>query len=251
MRRLPNGGRIRRDRPLRFTWNGRALTGYEGDTLASALLASGVLVVAKSASFGRPRGITGSGFEEANGFAQVRPKGVSEPLVRLSGMPLRDGMAAESRSPKGVLVPEEDRGRFDKRYAHCDLLVVGAGPAGMAASLVASSSDARVLLVEADEELGGSLLRDREIDDWTEESLARLTAASETRVLTSSTAAMMLDHNGMMIAERKGPAGGRLWHVRAKAMVLATGALERPIVFQDNDRPGMVLASAARVYLHR
>jgi sarcosine oxidase subunit alpha len=261
MKRLSQGGRIRRDRPLRFTWDGCELSGFEGDTLASALLASGVDVLGKSAAFGRPRGITSAGFEEASGFVQVLSGAASEPLVRASAVALYEGLAAESRIAKGVLEGEADGGRFDKRYAHTDVLVVGAGPAGLAAALVASNAGARVMVVEADGELGGALLRDGEHLDWRDESLVALRTVPETRVLTSSTAAVMLDQNGVLIVERIGcrlsprARGGlpeqRLWQVRAKAIVLATGALERPIVFQDNDRPGILLASAARAYLRR
>lgn len=261
MRRLAEGGRIRRDRPLRFTWDGRELTGYEGDTLASALLASGVDAVGTSASHGRPRGMTSAGIEEASGFAQILSGGASEPLVRMTAVTLYEGLGAESRSSKGVLSSDTDPGRFDKRYAHCDVLVVGAGPSGIAAALVASAAGSRVMLVEADDEAGGALLRDGELPEWVERSLARLTAAPETRVLTSATAAMMLDQNGAIVVQRigcrlsasarQGLSEQRLWQVRAKAIVIATGALERPIVFQDNDRPGVMLASAARVYLRR
>ena len=267
MRRLPRGGRVRRDRPLRFTWDGRALGGFEGDTLASALLGAGIEVVGSSASLQRPRGITSAGLEEASGFAQIRSGSASEPLARMTGVTLYDGLAAESRIAKGYLAGEADEGRFDKRYAHCDVLVVGAGPAGLIAALVASGAGARVMVVEADDEAGGALLRDPvQIDGapalaWTLAALATLATAPETRVLTSATAAMALDQNGMIIAQRlacrlppsarEGLTEQRLWHVRARAIILATGALERPIVFQDNDRPGIMLASGARSYLRR
>jgi sarcosine oxidase subunit alpha len=267
LKRLPKGGRIRRDRPLRFTWDGRELEGFEGDTLASALLASGVDVVGTSASFGRPRGITSAGLEEASGFAQILSGAASEPLVRMTRVTLYEGLAAESRIAKGYLAGDTDGGRFDKRYAHCDVLVVGAGPAGIAAALVASAAGARVMIVEADDEVGGALLRDAELLDgapawsWLDQSLSTLAAARETRVLTAATAVTMLDQNGVIVAERiacrlsprarGGLCEQRLWNVRAKAIVLSTGALERPIVFQDNDRPGILLASGARAYLHR
>ncbi len=267
MRRLPRGGRIRRDRPLRFSWDGRELIGFEGDTLASALLGAGIDVLGPSGSLRRPRGIASAGLEEASAFAQILSGAASEPLVRMTGVTLYEGLAAESRIAMGVLAGETDEGRFDKRYAHCDLLVIGAGPAGLAAALVASRSGARVIVVEADDEAGGALLRDAEEIDgapalaWVEKALAILGGAAETRVLSSTTVSIMLDGNGAIAAQRVasrlapsargGLAEQRLWHIRARAIVLATGALERPIVFQDNDRPGVMLASGARAYLNR
>ncbi len=126
---------------------------------------------------------------------------------------------------------------------------------------------ARVILAEADAELGGALLRDEESIDgepalaWVQSAREELGAAPETIVLTSTVASLLMDQNGMWLAQRVGAllpesARGalpeqRLWHVRARHIVLATGALERPIVFPDNDRPGIMLASAARSYLVR
>lgn len=268
MRRLPAGGDIDRSRPLRFRYDGRALTGFTGDTLASALLGAGVDVIGTSVSLGRPRGIISAGLEESSGFAQVARAGATEPLVRMSTLPLYAGLEAEggSRIVKGYLRDGPDDGRFDKRFAHCDLLVVGAGPAGLAAALLASRAGARVMLVEADVVAGGALLRDADTVDgqpaaaWVSNASATL-RNSGTLVLTSATAAVALDQNGMIVAQRIGAnravseAGGlpeqRLWHVRARAIILATGALERPIVFQDNDRPGIMLTGAARAYLRR
>ncbi|HEX4932752.1 MAG TPA: 2Fe-2S iron-sulfur cluster-binding protein, partial [Gemmatimonadaceae bacterium] len=137
MRRLAEGGRIDRSRPLAFRWNGAPLIGFAGDTLASALLGAGVDVIGTSVSLARPRGVMSAGLEEATGFAQVLSGGASEPLVRMTGIALYDGLVAEGRITKGRLDAGEDRARFDKRFAHCDLLVVGAGPAGLATALEA------------------------------------------------------------------------------------------------------------------
>jgi sarcosine oxidase subunit alpha len=234
------------------------LSGYAGDTLASALLGAGITVIGSSVSLGRPRGIMSAGFEEAHGFAQVGTGGSSEPLVRMTAVPLAAGLVAESRITKGYLAKERDPARFEKRYAHADVLVVGAGPAGLAAALLAKRAGARVILVDADVEPGGSLLGDpapldgRPGDAWVAEVAAELGAAADVRFLPRTTAAVSLDQNGMILVERVDRfAESRLWQVRARAIVLATGALERPIVFPDNDRPGVVLASAARAYLHR
>ena len=267
MRRLPAGGRIDRSRPLRFMWNGTLLSGFAGDTLASALLGAGVDIIGTSVSLGRPRGVTSAGLEEATGFAQVISGGASEPLVRMTGLPLYEGLSAEGRITRGKLTDTGDTARFDKRFAHCDVLVVGGGATGLAAAQEATRAGARVMLVEADTEVGGALLRDDDrIDDapartWIASVLASLGSADDTRVLTATTASMQLDHNGMVLAQRIGAhlplvARGelpeqRLWQVRARRIIHATGALERPIVFPDNDRPGIMLANAARAYLHR
>ena len=266
MKRLPTGGAIDRGHPLAFRYDARAMTGFAGDTLASALLGAGVDVIGASVSFGRPRGIMSAGMEEATGFAQVTSGGASEPLVRMTALPLYEGLAAESRIAKGYLSDARDDARFDKRFAHCDVLVIGAGPAGLAAALVATRTEARVMLVEADTSLGGALLRDADTIDgrpatqWVDAAAAALRATTAL-ILTNATASIAMDQNGMIVAQRVGSALApsarrglpeqRLWHVRARAIVLATGALERPIVFQDNDRPGIMLASAARAYLRR
>jgi len=268
MKRLAAGGLgIDRTRPLAFTWNGSPLSGFAGDTLASALLGAGVRVLGTSVSEGRPRGIMSAGLEEATGFAQVASPPVEEPLVRTTALPLYDGLSAHGRITRGALVPTRDPARFAWRYAHCDLLVVGGGPAGLAAALEGARAGARVILAECAPVLGGALCREaRTIDGvaadvWLDAAERELRAAPEVTVLTSTTAAMPLDQNGMWLAQRVGgllPVSARghtpeqrLWQVRARAIVLATGALERPLVFPDNDRPGIMLAGAARHYLRQ
>ena len=161
-----------------------------------------------------------------------------------------------------------DPERYEKRFDHVDVLVVGAGPAGIAAALAAGRSGARVLLVDEQSEPGGQLLfRRAEIDgvaasDWLTASLAELAAMPETRVLPRSTVAGYYDHNFLTILERvtdhlppgAAPAGTprqRLWKVRAREVVLATGAIERPLVFLNNDMPGIMLAGAAQSYISR
>lgn len=268
MKRLPEGGLgIDRTRTLAFTWHDTPLHGYAGDTLASALLGAGVRVLGTSVSAGRPRGIMSAGLEEATGFAQVASAPVEEPLVRTTALPLYEGLAAHGRIVRGALVPTRDPARFDWRYAHCDLLVVGGGPAGLAAAREGARAGARVIVADCAPVLGGSLRREaRRIDGapaeaWLSAVEHELRAAPEVTVLTGTTAVMPLDQNGMWLAQRVGgilPVASRghlpeqrLWQVRARTIVLATGALERPLVFPDNDRPGIMLAGAARHYLRQ
>ncbi|MFQ6022157.1 MAG: sarcosine oxidase subunit alpha [Acidiferrobacterales bacterium] len=156
---------------------------------------------------------------------------------------------------------------YDKMHVHCDVLVVGAGPTGLSAALAAGRTGARVLLADEQSELGGLLLgQHEEIDDkpaseWVATAVSELETMEEVRLLPRSTVAGYYDHNYLMIAQRitdhLGPSKDnskprqRLWKVRAKQVVLATGSHERPMLFHDNDRPGIMLASAAQSYVNR
>ena len=162
---------------------------------------------------------------------------------------------------KAPLDPDPDR--YEHRYAHCDVLVVGAGPAGLMAALTAARSGARVILADQQPELGGCLLDETDehvLADWRQEALDELSDATEVKLLARTTAFAYYDHNYLALLERvsdHSQAGAathprqRLWKVRAKQVVLATGAIERPLTFAGNDRPGVMLASAVRTYLHR
>jgi sarcosine oxidase subunit alpha len=169
----------------------------------------------------------------------------------------------------GKAPTDPDPDRYLHRHAHADVLVVGAGPAGLMAALAAGRSGARVILVEQEPELGGSLLIEngtlasfagQEGDAWLRGVVAELDALPEVTVLRRTTAFGYLDHNYVVLAERvadhlpvppQHQPRQRLWRVRPKQVVLATGSIERPLVFSGNDRPGIMLASAGRTYLNR
>jgi sarcosine oxidase subunit alpha len=311
--RLPDGGRIDRTRVLRFTFNGRAYQGHAGDTLASALLANGVSLVARSWKYHRPRGILSAGVEEPNALVQLFDGARTVPNARMTEVSLVEGLSATSihASPsvefdlKAVngwfsrLIPAgfyyktfmksqaawhffekhirassglgasptaSDPDRYEKRFAHCDVLVVGGGIAGLTAALAAGRSGARVVLCDEQAEIGGWLLSsDEKIDglpaaQWAEQARKELASLPEVSVLPRTTAFGYLDHNLVTLIERRGdhlPAAEapvfreRLWKVRAKQVVLATGAHERPLVFANNDLPGIMLASAVSTYVRR
>jgi sarcosine oxidase subunit alpha len=261
------GGRIDRTRTLAFTFDGQGHAGHPGDTLASALLANGVRTVARGIETGRPRGIFSAGAEEPNALVQVLSGASAEPMLRATEIELYDGLRAHGLAGKGVVPTEPDPARYDKAYAHCDVLVVGGGPAGLAAAYAAGTAGARVMLLDERPELGGDLLGSRALldgapaMDWVTEIAGRLGLLPRVRVLVRTTAVGYYDHNHVVAVERRTDHLGlaapahvsrqRLWHIRSRRVVLATGAHERPIVFTDNDRPGIMLASAARTYANR
>ena len=164
-------------------------------------------------------------------------------------------MAGLGRAPDG---PDPDR--YERMNAHCDVLVVGAGPAGLAAAREAGRSGARVVLADEDSLPGGTLLGSADTG-WLGETTAELEALENVRMLTRTTVAGYFDHNFLIalerVTDRLGPHAPahlprqRLWRIRAGRVVLATGALERPLAFANNDRPGVMLAGAVRAYVNR
>ncbi|MET8131805.1 sarcosine oxidase subunit delta family protein [Streptomyces sp. NPDC005251] len=258
--RLPTGGRVHRGERLRFTFDGTEYEGFRGDTLASALLANGVIEAGTSIKLGRPRGIFSAGVEEPNAVIQIEAP-FPEPMLPATTVELYDGLVASSLPGQGRLATEPDPARYDAVHAHCDLLVVGAGPAGLAAAAAAARSGARVILADDRPELGGSLPGSGELLDWAEEIGALLEAAPEVRVLRRTTVFGHYDDNHLLAVERRTSHLGaeapehvsreRVWRIRARRVVLATGAHERSLAFADNDRPGVMLAASARAYVNR
>ncbi|WP_432934320.1 2Fe-2S iron-sulfur cluster-binding protein [Microbispora sp. CA-135349] len=251
---------------LRFRFDGRDYEGLEGDTLASALLANGVRAVASSIKLGRPRGVYAAGSEEPNALVQIEEP-FPEPMLQATTVELYDGLVATGLPGQGRLADRPDPARYDAVHAHCDVLVVGAGPAGIAAAGVAARAGARVILADERPEPGGSLLGTTETLDgrpgreWAAGEAAALAALPEVRVLRRTTVLGHYDDNYVIAVERRtnhlgaqapvGMARERVWRVRAKRVVLATGGHERFVAFAGNDLPGVMLAGAARTYANR
>ncbi|MFJ8636278.1 sarcosine oxidase subunit delta family protein [Streptomyces sp. NPDC093568] len=250
----------RRTRPVTFTFDGTAYEGREGDTLASALLANGVIATGTSIKLGRPRGIFSAGAEEPNAVIQIEEP-FPEPMLPATTVELYDGLVATSLPGQGRLAAEPDPARYDAVHTHCDVLIVGAGPAGLAAAAAAANTGARVILADDRPELGGSLPGSNELLDWVSEIGERLDTAPDVRVLRRTTVFGHYDDNHLLAVERRtnhlgaaAPANvsrERVHRIRARRVVLATGAHERSLAFADNDRPGVMLAASARTYVNR
>ncbi|TPE53526.1 sarcosine oxidase subunit alpha family protein [Amaricoccus solimangrovi] len=306
--RLAGGGRlIDRATPVSFTFNGARLSGFAGDTLASALLANGLLLQGRSFKYHRPRGPVASGVEEPNALVNLGTGARSEPNARTTVTELREGLVARSQNhwpslgfdlgavnarfapllPAGFyyktfihpraawkslfepairrsaglgVVPEEgDADRYEYLYAHCDVLVAGGGVSGLAAALAAGRAGARVLLMEQTPVWGGRALVDGpEIAggpaaDWIAAALGELDALPNVTRRARAMVAGAYDHGYALAEEMLGDTDfgprARLWRIRARRIVTATGALERPLAFAGNDVPGVMLASAVRDYL--
>jgi methylglutamate dehydrogenase subunit C len=283
--RLPQGGFIDRSRRLAFRFDGKVLEGHPGDTLASALIANGVTLVGRSFKYHRRRGILTAGPEEPNALVELGESGRTEPNTKATEVELFDGLAGKMISAgfyyktfmwpaafwekvyeplirraaglgRATYAPDPDV--YETMNDHCDVLVVGGGPAGLAAARVAGSAGARVILCERDSLLGGGLLLDPALEGLRSDMIAALEAMQEVTVLKRTNVFGYYDHNCLGAIEKlsDGPLGEgglrqRCRVVRARQVVLATGATERLIAFPDNDRPGVMMAGAALVYLRR
>ena len=313
--RTPAGGLVDRTQPVSFKFDGKALKGLAGDTLASALLANGVHLMGRSFKYHRPRGVMAAGAEEPNALVSVsRGGGRVTPNLRATQVELYEGLEAISQNrypslkfdvgavndlvpgvfsagfyyktfmqPRGAwaklyepvirraaglgeAAKEADPDHYAQVYAHCEVLVVGSGAAGLAAALAASESGGRVILCDEQPVMGGglrletgALVDGKPAGQWADEALAALAAKPNVTLLARTQAFGYYAQNFVALAQQltnhlaapdPDMPREKLWKVRAKQVVLATGAIERPLVFPDNDRPGVMLASAARSFLN-
>ncbi len=310
--RLEKSGYINRDKKISFKFNGKKYFGYEGDTLASALLANGVHLVGRSFKYHRPRGFIGSGVEEPNAQVQLYSGAKTDPNAIATTVELVEGLVAKSQNcwpsvsfdfgainnflskffpagfyyktfmwPKnfwykiyepiirkaaglGVAPLEPDPDRYEHKFEYCDILVAGSGPSGLASALAAAKNGARVILAEDKPRFGGSLLTDevtignKKGKDWADEIISELKTMPNVIVKNRSQVFGYYDHNMLVMFERtkdhiekptKFTPRQRLWYIRAKEVIISTGSIERPLVFGNNDRPGIMLASAAKEYI--
>ncbi len=311
--RIGGEGLINRGARIRFSFDGRALVGLEGDTLASALLANDIRLVGRSFKYHRPRGILSAGSEEPNALVTVGHGAGQEPNVRATTLELSEGLKARSQNrwpalgfdlmavndlaapflgagfyyktfmwPRkfwervyeplirraaglGALSGKANADKYEKAWAHCDLLVIGAGPAGLMAALTAGRARADVILADEDVRTGGRLNAETHaVDgiagrDWAAEVTAELAGMENVRIMTRTTVTGAYDQGtyGALeklapeVAARAGAPRACFWRIVARRAVLAAGAIERPVAFANNDRPGVMLAGAVRAYVNR
>ncbi|KRR02232.1 hypothetical protein CQ12_18610 [Bradyrhizobium jicamae] len=306
--RLSQGGHINRSQRLTFHFDGRRFFGHPGDTLASALLASGVRLVGRSFKYHRPRGIMTAGPDEPSALVELRERSRTEPNTKMTDVELYEGLQAwsQNRWPslkfdlmavnglagniisagfyyktfmwpasfweklyeplirhaaglgRATCLPDPDH--YEAVHAHCDVLVVGSGPAGLAAARVAGEVGARVILCERDFLIGGGLLLDPAQESWRKEMIATLQGIRDVQILPRTNIFGYYDHNLLGGVEQVGDhvaephpheVRQRYRTFRAGQVVLATGASERLIAFRGNDRPGVMMAGAALTYVRR
>ena len=309
-KRLAEGGLlIDRNKPIRFEFNGKKLSGFEGDTLASALLSNDQVLVGRSFKYHRPRGIVSSGSEEPNALINLGEKEKFEPNQRATTTELFDGLKAASQNhwpslnfdigvvnnylarflPAGfyykmfihprpfwkyIYEPfirqsaglgrapsQKDNSQYEHFYAFYDLVIVGGGIAGLNAALTAAESGLKILIMEQTPEWGGRCIVDfakignETSSEYVSRLLSELRKFQNVTMRSRMMGAGIYDHGYILGYERlndhlaadEGPRH-RLWRIRAKQIITATGSIERPVSFPSNDIPGVMLASAVRDY---
>jgi heterotetrameric sarcosine oxidase alpha subunit len=297
---------------IRFRFDGVGYSARVGDTVASALLAAGIKLVARSFKYHRPRGVLTAGSEEPNALITVGKGAHAEPNVRATVQEVYEGLEVFSQSawpslkfdamavndlaapflgagfhyktfmwPKafwerlyepvirraaglGRLSGKHNPDTYDKAFAFCDVLVVGSGPSGLMAAKVAADAGLDVILCDEDSRMGGRMLVEREdvggvpAAQWAAAQLDALAGMPNVRLMTRTTVTGAYDGGVFGALERVAhhvPRSGAplecFWRITAARTVLCAGALERPIAFENNDRPGIMMAGAVRAYVNR
>ena len=312
--RVSGKGLINREKTLNFKFDGHNYKGFEGDTVASALLASGKKVFGRSFKYHRPRGILTAGSEEPNALITVGQGAFQDPNIRATTQEIFEGLVTKSQNnwpnlqydilsindlfsnflgagfyyktfmwPKsfwekiyepfirraaglGALSGLHNSDTYEKAYAFCDLLIIGGGPSGLIATKIAAEAGLDVILAEQEPIFGGRLNSETEkVDgipgsDWAVKIIEELKELDNVRLFLRTTVTGVYDQGTFAAVERVGhhlPDRGSdrplecFWRIVAKNSILAAGAIERAIAFPNNDRPGIMAASAVRTYLNR
>jgi len=299
-----------------FKFNGQALYGFKGDTLASALLANNIHLVGRSFKYHRPRGIMTCGSEEPNAIVQIgNDPSLTEPNVRATEIELYEGLEASSQNcwpsvnfdigginnffspliPAGFYYKtfmwpanfwekyeyfirksaglgksptKPDQDIYDHRYLHCDVLVIGGGISGIIAAKIAANNNLNTVLLDDKNSLGGTTIyqendwfkiNNNNSNEWLRKEIETLKSFKNLNIKTRTTLASYHSYNYLLAKEnltdhlglndKKDKIRQRLWKIRAKKVIIATGAIERPLIFNNNDRPGIILSSSIKKYI--
>jgi len=242
---------------ITFSFDDKVYRGNNGEPLAAVLLRNGLLSITNSTYHGRPRGVVGLGVEEPNALVQL-VSGTQESMLPATVIELADGLAARSLTGVGALPELPDEARYDKTNRYADTLVIGAGLAGLKAADEHLRAGREVLLIDDQPEPGGHL---RHLGLELPSDLRNIFTHENLTYLSRCTAVGLYDQNYVVAIERRSDHLGnaaptnrariRVWHIRADQIVLATGAFQRPLIFANNDRPGIMLSHAAATYVAR
>ena len=292
---------------INFSFNGQELKARQGDTIASALLASGITVVGRSFKYHRPRGVSSCGPEETGALVTVGTGAKAEPNARATMQLVTEGLQVFSQncwpSPRfdvlaindwvGSILPgsplsagfyyktfmwpakfwyriyepsirraagmgkaslEADTDVYDRVNSFCDIAIIGGGAAGLSAALSAAKSGKKILLMEEHSMLGGQLLCetvDSASDQWLQKTIAELEMYANVTLLTNTVCWGRFDGNTLAVHEVVDGKVRQNYHkIKAERIIIAAGAVERPLVFGNNDKPGVMLASGARKLLN-
>lgn len=311
--RIDGKGLIDRTHRVSFNFDGKPVSGFAGDTVASALLANDIRLMGRSFKYHRPRGVLTAGSEEPNALMTIGSGAKKDPNVRATVQEIYSGLDVRSQNawpslgfdamavnnllspffgagfyykmmmwPKplwekfyeplirraaglGDLSEIHNDDKYERAWAHCDLLVIGAGPTGLMAAMTAAKAGLDVILADEDSLMGGRLnAESHEVDgmsgqEWAAKTVAELQSMDNVRLMTRTTVTGAYDQGTYGALERVAHHGNSteglprecFWRIVAKRAILAAGALERPIAFRNNDRPGVMNAGAVRSYLNR
>ena len=302
-----NSSSIDTQKEINFIFNGQKYTGFQGDTLASALIANGIKLIARSFKYHRPRGIISCGSQEPNGLVELIHKDFREPNTKATTIELYEGLEAKSQNSwpslkydfmslndrfskfigagfyyktfmwpasfwekiyeplirkaagLGKLSYNKNERISEKGFLHCDLLVIGSGPSGLVSAYLAGLSGAKVILVEEDFIFGGNLnnqasdVSKTAAQKYLRSLLKDIMKMPNVRCMRRTCVIGMFDHGifGALEKLNQSKIDQIFWKIKSKKALLCTGALERLIPFQNNDRPGIMLSGSIRSYLNR